>query len=88
MTGYAEAVPDLVVESLRRPSDGRWALNDKAFMWLSYGVRLVWVVHSDQRTVDVHRTSRPIATVNDADTLDGLDTLPGFRCRVGEIFER
>ena len=87
VTGYAEVAPDLVVE-IASPSDSRREVNAKALMWLSFGVRLVWVVHPDQRTVDVHRTSRPIATVNDADTLDGLDTLPGFRCRVGEIFER
>jgi Uma2 family endonuclease len=86
VAGYAEVVPDLVVE-IASPGDSRREINDKALMWLSFGVRLVWVVNPERRTVDVHRTNRPVMTLNDADTLDGLDTLPGFRCRVGEVFE-
>ena len=41
--GYAEAIPDLVAEVVS-PNDSPSEVNDKALMWLSYGVRLVWVV--------------------------------------------
>ncbi len=50
-TGYAEAVPDLAVE-VASPNDSRSEVTDKELMWLRYGVRLVWVVHPDNRTVD------------------------------------
>ena len=40
VTGYAEVVPDLVVE-VASPSDSLREINDKALMWLSYGVSLV-----------------------------------------------
>ena len=59
---------------------------DKARMWLSYGVRLVWVVHPDTRSVDVHRPQRSVETIGEDSELDGLDVLPGFRCSVGAIF--
>ena len=85
MTGYAEVAPDLVVE-IASPGDSRREMNDKAVMWLSHGVRLAWVVHPDTRTVDVHRTDNPVATLSEAEALDGLDVLPGFSCEVREIF--
>ena len=85
VTGYAEVAPDLVVE-IASPGDSRREMNDKAVMWLSHGVRLAWVVHPDTRTVDVHRTDNPVATLSEAEALDGLDVLPGFSCEVREIF--
>ena len=84
--GYAEVAPDLVVE-VASPGGSGQEVNDKALMWLSYGARLVWVVDPKRRTVDVHRANRPVVTLSDAEDLDGLDVLPGFTCRVGEIFE-
>ncbi len=85
VTGYAEVAPDLVVE-IASPGDSRRELNDKALMWLSFGTRLVWVVHPATRTVDAHRTNHPVVTLSGDKTMDGLDVLPGFTCPVGEIF--
>ena len=86
ITGYAEVPPDLVVEIVS-PSDSPREVNDKAWMWLSYGVRLVWVVQPDTRTVDVHAPGRAVVTLDEHDTLDGLDVLPGFTCAVREVFD-
>ena len=87
ITGYAEVTPDLVVE-VRSPSDSRREVNDKALMWLRYGARLVWVVHPDSRTVDVHREGASVAVRSIGEALDGSDVLPGFACPVSEIFGR
>ena len=84
-TGYAEVVPDLVVE-VASPSDSRREVHDKARMWLSHGVRTVWVVHPETRTVDVHRPERAVATLGDQDALDGLEVLPGFTLDVSVVF--
>ena len=84
--GYAEVVPDLVVE-IASPGDSRTEVNEKALMWLSFGVRLVWVVHPDTRTIDAHRTNHPVTTLRAADALDGLDVLPGFTCKVRDVFD-
>ena len=85
VTGYSEVAPDLVVE-VASPSDSRGEVNDKALMWLHYGVSLVWVIHPDSRTVDVHRKDHRVTTLSEDMELDGLDVLPGFTCPVAEIF--
>ena len=84
-TGYSEIVPDLVAE-IASPGDGRRALRDKAYMWLGHGVRLVWVVRPEERSVDVYRPGEAVATLEEQDALDGLDVLPGFSCAVGALF--
>ena len=84
ITGYAEVAPDLVVE-IASPSDSRREVHDKARMWLSHGVRLVWVVHPETRTVDVYRTDGDAATLSETDALDGLDVLPGFTCALSAV---
>ena len=85
VTGYAQVAPDLAVEIVS-PSDRLPAVNDKALMWLRYGVRLVWVVRPDERRVDIHRDGHPVAMLTENDALDGMDVLPGFSCAVREIF--
>ncbi len=84
--GYSQVVPDLVAE-VRSPNDSRREVRDKALMWLSHGVRLVWVVHPDTRTIDVHRDGAPAATLDADAALDGGDVIPGFTCPVSAVFE-
>ena len=86
VTGYAEVVPDLVVEVVS-PNNSLREINDKALMWLSYGVSLVWAVNPDTRSVDVYRAGRVTSTLLESDTLDGLDALPGFTCAISEVFD-
>ena len=83
--GYPRVVPDLVAE-VRSPNDSRREVRDKAEMWLAHGVRLVWVVHPDTRTVDVYRADAEPATLGEDATLDGGDVLPGFTCAVAAVF--
>ena len=84
--GYAEVVPDLLVEVVS-PNDTRREVAAKARMWLRYDVRLVWVVLTQTRSVDVYRPGHAVETLTDQDTLNGLDVLPGFTCPVSAIFD-
>ena len=84
-TGYAEVVPDLVVE-VASPNDRRDELHDKARMWLSYGVRLAWVIYPDSRSAQVHRPDQPAEFLTAEATLDGHDVLPGFACPLAKVF--
>ena len=84
--GYAEVVPDLVVEVVS-PSDRPREVADKAAMWLSHGVRIVWVVRPANRTIEVHRPAADMRTLSESETLDGLDVLPGFTCPVSAVFD-
>ena len=85
--GFYEGAPDLVVE-IASPSDSLAAVNDKAQMWLRFGVALVWVVFPESRTVEVHPASGPPVLLGEQDNLDGGDVLPGFTCAVQDIFPR
>ncbi len=82
---YYEVVPELVVEVVS-PSDTRRQVYDKAQMWLRYGVTLVWVADPNTRTVSVHQSGQPMATLTEDDTLDGAPVLPGFTLGVREVF--
>ena len=83
--GYAEVVPDLVVVVVS-PSDQPREVTDKIAMWLSHGVRLIWVVRPENRTIEVHRSAADVRTLGESDALDGLDVLPGFSCSVSAVF--
>lgn len=85
-TGYIEVAPDLVIE-VASPSDRASGLNEKARMWLSHGVGLVWMVYPETRTVGVHQSDISTVTLHEDDTLDGGAALPGFSCAVRELFD-
>jgi Uma2 family endonuclease len=85
INGYAEVVPDLVVEIVSPSDSRRWA-RDRAQMWLGHGAPLVWIVHPDTRTIDVYRLGEAAMTLQEDDSLDGYQVLPGFTCSVSAIF--
>ena len=84
--GYAEIPPDLVVEIVS-PNDRPVAVHDKAQMWLRYGVRLVWVVNPETRTIITMPADGPDRTLYEDDTLDGGAVIPGFACPVRDVFD-
>ena len=76
----------MVVEIIS-PSDTQREVNDKTRMWLSYGVSIVWEIYPAERAVAVVRSEGPPVILNDDDTLDGGDVLPGFSCPIRDIFD-
>ncbi|HWE39259.1 MAG TPA: Uma2 family endonuclease [Isosphaeraceae bacterium] len=84
--GYVGIAPDLAVEVLS-PNDQHYETSGKIEEYLSVGVRLIWVVDPVSRTVLISRADRTIQGLRDSDELSGEDVLPGFRCRVAEVFE-
>lgn len=77
--------PDLAVE-IMSPGDTPAEARKKAVDWLAAGARMVWVVDPKRRTVTVHRSPGDVATLGEGDELDGGEVVPGFRCKVAEIF--
>ncbi len=82
---YWPGAPDLVVEVIS-PGDTIHEIDDKVKAWLDAGALMVWVVNPKWRSVTVYRSSTNIKTLTESDELSGEDVVPGFRCRVGEIF--
>jgi Uma2 family endonuclease len=84
--GHIKIAPDLVIESLS-PRDIYYQVDAKIHEYLDAGVRLIWVVNPDNRTVKVYAAGSTSPTeLSDGDELTGDDVLPGFRCAVTELF--
>lgn len=82
--GYCPIPPDLVVE-IKSPSDSGREVDDKATMWLDFGVRMALVINPETDTIGVRLPDLPTVVLTRDDTLDGGDVLPGFSCAVREI---
>jgi Uma2 family endonuclease len=83
--GYAAEPPDLVVE-IRSPSQ-RWPeVVNKVGEFLMMGVRLVWVIDPQRQRVTVFGQDQEPMTYAAETELDGGEVLPGFRCRIAELF--
>lgn len=80
------AAPDLAVEILS-PTDSRRQLHSKARAYLERGVREVWVVNPDDRTVTAHRSHGPAQVLHAGEPIEGGDVIPGFACDVARLFK-
>lgn len=84
---FARYIPDLVAEVVS-PNDTFTEVTEKVDDWLRAGVRVVWVVDPAQQTVRVYRPDQPVRVLRAEDALSGEEVLPGFECKVSEIFAR
>lgn len=53
---------------------------------LNNGAALVWWIPAAERTVVAYRASSPPSAFEEEDELTGNGVLPGFSCRVSELF--
>jgi len=83
--GYARVPPDLVVEVVS-PRDLFEEVRGKVEEYLAADVPLVWLVDPASRTVEAYRGSGSVSLFREGDTLTGEDVLPGFSCRVADLF--
>lgn len=77
--------PDLAVEVIS-PNDAWDRVNRKVAAYFAAGVREVWLVSLGQRTVSLFNSPTQFRILSEDDELASVELLPGFRCRVGEIF--
>lgn len=83
--GFLPFAPDLAVEILS-PGDLAIEVDQKVEQFLNAGTQLFWIVNPAIRTVRVHQADRTVRVLYAEDELDGGSVLPGFRCRVAELF--
>ncbi len=83
--GYLDLAPDLAVEVVS-PGDTAGEVQAKVEDWLRAGVRLVWVFYPDTRSVVGYQGLDDVRLLWELDELFGWQVLPGFRCRVRELF--
>jgi Uma2 family endonuclease len=82
---FFTGAPDLAVEVLG-PGDTRREVDEKVADWLEAGARAVWVINPKKRVVTVYRSMTDVTRLSEGDELGGGDVVPGFRCKVSEIF--
>jgi Uma2 family endonuclease len=83
--GFWEIAPDLAVEIVS-PEDRPATLRRKIAEYLDAGVRLVWLVDPLRRQVEVFRPQQAVRILDEADTLDGEDVVPGFSLPLSQLW--
>ena len=82
-----ELVPDFVVEVLSI-SNTRGEMARKRREYFQAGVRLVWMVDPQSRTVAVYTDPESFNVASEEDIIDGRDVLPGWKVDLGRLFSK
>jgi Uma2 family endonuclease len=84
--GHSPIVPDLIVEVVS-PNDTFAEIEERVEEHFGAGVSLAWVINPETRVLLVFHADRTDSSrLRDDDELTGEDVLPGFRCKVRDIF--
>ncbi len=78
--------PDLAVEVIS-PNDIFDKVLSKMKECFAAGVRQVWLISTEHKIVIIHRSLAQATFFSEDDELVSEDLLPGFRCRVSELFK-
>jgi Uma2 family endonuclease len=84
--GFLTNVPDLVVEVIS-PHDTAYEVNLKIEDWRTAGVPLLWIIWPVTQTIDVYQHDG-VHQLGSDDELTADPLIPGFRCRVKELFPK
>ncbi len=84
--GLWDIAPDLAVEVVS-PNDIYQKLMNKVFDYLDAGVKEVWLVAPESRTVTIYYSFTDVKILTERDELTCEKLLPGFRCLVGDLFK-
>ena len=85
VVGYHSQAPDLCVEILS-PSNTKKGLRTKLKEYFRVGVRMVWVIDPEDRSITIFRAPLEGLTLYENAVVDGGDVLPEFTCLVSDLF--
>ncbi len=85
-SGHVQVPPDLVGEVVS-PNDEAEEVEARVDDYLRAGVKLLWVLYPTTHSVWVVRADGSAARLTEGKELSGEDVVPGFSCRVEELFE-
>jgi len=86
VTAFFPGAPDLAVEVVS-PDDTATEVKTEVSEYFEAGAKLVWIIYPDTQEAVVFRSARESVVLVSQDTLDGGEVIPGFTCRVAELFE-
>jgi len=82
---FATLVPDLAVEVIS-PEVKSGYLQRKIRGYFEAGMKLLWIVDPEMRTVTVYHSPIDLCILTADDALSGEEVLPSFSCTVAELF--
>lgn len=62
-------------------------MSEKIAQYFGAGTRMVWLIDPEERTAAVHTSPTDARVVSEDEELDGGAIVPGFRLRVGDLFD-
>ena len=83
--GFAPINPDFVIE-LMSPTDELLELQQKMSEYMACGVRLGWLIHPDEKQVEIYRQGKDKQLLSSPISLSGEDFLPGLTVDLAEVF--
>ena len=83
--GIWHLAPDLAVEVIS-PNDVYVKVMNKVFDYLDEGVKQVWLVSPEHKTVAIYYSMTEYKVLTENDLLTYEELLPGFSCKVGDLF--
>lgn len=84
---YDRLGPDLVVEVIS-PANTAEEMSEKVEAFFAAGTRLIWIIYPKARRGHVYRSVKEVMILDENDTLDAGDVVPGFSVPVKEIFRK
>ncbi len=84
--GIWTIAPDLAVEVVS-PNDLHEDIVEKIHEYFAAGVRQVWLLSPQFKTVTIYTTPTRSTTLTDDEVLTSEELLPGFRCSVRALFQ-
>jgi len=82
---FFPGAPDLAVEVVS-PGDTTGEVDEKVLDWLNAGCLAVWVVDPRLRTVRIYHSPTEIRVCTSDGELTDERVVPGFRCKVSDLF--
>lgn len=84
--GFWEIAPDLAVEAIAL-GDTVETVKERLEDYFEAGTRMVWLVYPRFKQVEAHLPDGTMRTFKETDILEAPHLLPGFSCRVADLFE-
>jgi len=83
--GDFKIAPDLAVEVVS-PNDTYEEVEEKINDYLKAAVKLIWIISPNSKNVMIRRLDGTCAVIDVDGSLSGEIVIPGFTCRVAELF--
>ena len=68
------------------PTDDYEDVQEKITEYFTFGVRRVWIVSPESKTLTVYFSRTEVKILTENDVLSGDKILPGFKLNLSEIF--